>query len=1321
MASPTIVRIGAWDPIASAFVPHPSCPTGAVFDINDGTTFSLVDSGSSRGDGLDLAEFEPSVYTSSNPRVTGERVWRRIYDKNRLVTASLAWMGTSYTTWIAAKNNLETLLEGITPQLPGVLQVQTTLSSTPVYFDIVEAHIYPPYGEIHWAQMQEDSVKVKFTCLPRIRLPRVTLQNLINNPGFEAPSGSGVLCFNDQFANNNAYAVQAGGALGVDTLSYNKAVQADQPLIYCRFNEPSGTTASDAMNSGVNGTLHGGVTLGVPGALMGDTDTAYTLNGSTGYITIPASVLPSGNNPFTFECWFKCASLPVASAYELMTMGPASPSGAQVYVNVTSSGTAQVTLNGVTGGVIASSNTFSTGAYHHVVATWNGVDLWIYLDGVGTGTTPGGTPNLQNTTLWIGIYSDTTTGPLNGQIDEVAVYGTCLSNARVNQHYIVGHSIYAAQAVSYSPTIYYRLNEKVGTTVYNILNPADTGTQGSYNNTPTLGVTGALSGDSDTAVTFAAASSQFVDFSGQIPVLVNGIISFSCWSKFAGAPGANQFIFDLGASPRANHQNFGVYLDSSRRYNLDVGGGSIIQSAAQATATYHHIVATWDGTYARLYIDGTQVGTGATPGAQNLSDNWGRLAVTTSGLNYYSGQIDEALFYQSTLTQAQITQLYTLGTNSSTATLASNTMTIPAAGRVQFGAPWMAIQTWQVRFRYFTSQTVNFDVSWFDANNTLAVQTTGTALSCIQTVAGAPTTISTTADTLVNGVDYWITVTAFPPAMSTNNGNAMFVRAQLAIDSNGAPGNQIALLNPTVAIYGVLQTQPQISVTGAALGLSSNQVYQFGPGGWNFLSYGQGLASLMYDQRTGNQYTGGPVASAAAAMVQAAPAGSTFAFLLKNADDTSTSTIQATAAPTKNNHVIGYSAYINSSWLGTGCTEYLIIYEYDINGNYLRQNWSAILTGNQSWTKLSGTVTTGASTAFIMLALVGSDSTSGSSNGTIWFDNVQMWDQTTTQAAMPYCEMRFPQSIAQIMVSGLVGNVPAPAIIAMTGYCASFPAATSITYWMGRRSSSSNANVLIAPTIFGDTQSLSSPAYGGVIYTFNAPSSNAGYDLGFKASDLIGSYHRYIRAAISAASPTTAGLQWKFVESSGLNTPTFLLPTVYPFSGTSWVIVDGGGVAVPVSAIGSRVDSTGLSVSAFLSISNATIASVSAAAYLPNDTETFVGTMTASSTNTNVFATVFWDGINQTATASIVTATYYPGIGWQPNYAGAINSYGPAQSGGYQFIPVCDSIPQVDPKLRTANAFGVNEWLLMITDSVSGSLMPCSVEISYEPTYMWPL
>ena len=92
--------------------------------------------------------------------------------------------------------------------------------------------------------------------------------------------------------NNSIGRIQAAG--------YAATVSSTPGLLaYWRLGESSGTTAVDELGAH-NGTYVGGHTLGVPGALQGDANTAVGLDGSSGQVQLPS--LGTASN-WTVEGW----------------------------------------------------------------------------------------------------------------------------------------------------------------------------------------------------------------------------------------------------------------------------------------------------------------------------------------------------------------------------------------------------------------------------------------------------------------------------------------------------------------------------------------------------------------------------------------------------------------------------------------------------------------------------------------------------------------------------------------------------------------------------------------------------------------------------------------------------------------------------------------------------------------------------------------------------------------------------------------------------------------------------------------------------------
>jgi hypothetical protein len=239
-------------------------------------------------------------------------------------------------------------------------------------------------------------------------------------------------------------------------LSYATRVLADRPIGYWRLGEPTGTpTALDSSGNGNNGTYAGTITLGVPGFHEGDTGAQF--DGTTGRVVVPNSAT---DNParITMEAkirWdgptdlqqriLEKESFAGTTQYGLSVM----PSG-QIHVEL------RMRVSGAPNVVSAdSTGTATRGAETHVVATYDGLKICIYLNGnldaggcktVNSSPTdidtkwPHSPPDDPEVALAIGdrmsiIPPDTRHRTFNGLIDEVALFDQALSEDQIRAHY----------------------------------------------------------------------------------------------------------------------------------------------------------------------------------------------------------------------------------------------------------------------------------------------------------------------------------------------------------------------------------------------------------------------------------------------------------------------------------------------------------------------------------------------------------------------------------------------------------------------------------------------------------------------------------------------------------------------------------------------------------------------------------------------------------------------------------------------------------------------------------------------------------------------
>lgn len=213
---------------------------------------------------------------------------------------------------------------------------------------------------------------------------------------------------------------------------YRDAVLADSPVGYWRLAETSGA-AVDATGNAAGGSYVGGVTRGVPGALAGDANLAARFDGTDDYVSVPDNNALDRGDVLSYELWVKRGALQGVSQ-RLLHKGAGTASVGFGLNNKV------VLLPGGSGAATTATSTIAITdqTWHHLVATKNGAEVRIYVDGVDR-TAPGTNSTFTSnaTALNIGRAS-TGSAYSSADIDEVAVYPTALTPARVAAHYQAG-------------------------------------------------------------------------------------------------------------------------------------------------------------------------------------------------------------------------------------------------------------------------------------------------------------------------------------------------------------------------------------------------------------------------------------------------------------------------------------------------------------------------------------------------------------------------------------------------------------------------------------------------------------------------------------------------------------------------------------------------------------------------------------------------------------------------------------------------------------------------------------------------------------------
>jgi RHS repeat-associated protein len=218
---------------------------------------------------------------------------------------------------------------------------------------------------------------------------------------------------------------------------YAETVKADAPSAYWRLGETSGTSAVDASGNGRNGTYSGSYVLGLSGLLTGDPNLSVRLNAGSGKVsTAGFSGLLTPN--VSVEAWVKHYGFTSPADTQIVSRDFGAVGGWALGVR-NSGGSQQAyfalrTSSGVTYATTAIAPSAMSGTVYHLVGTFNGSQLRLWVDGLSDGWwTPTATATGSTAPIVVGNAT-----AANLVVDEVAVYPSILNSEQIKAHHEVG-------------------------------------------------------------------------------------------------------------------------------------------------------------------------------------------------------------------------------------------------------------------------------------------------------------------------------------------------------------------------------------------------------------------------------------------------------------------------------------------------------------------------------------------------------------------------------------------------------------------------------------------------------------------------------------------------------------------------------------------------------------------------------------------------------------------------------------------------------------------------------------------------------------------
>ena len=437
------------------------------------------------------------------------------------------------------------------------------------------------------------------------------------------------------------------------------------------------------------------VVFGVPGALAGSSDTAVGFNGGgnsgtpDSYAFVPrVSPALTLQPPLTLEAWVNSS---YTSFGDIMGEGG---NGLNSPINGGNGGGIRMSWGGAASGanlqlyifngsgltrpsIGTPANSLSLGHWHHCVATFDGTNATLYVDGAqaASGTLTMALDTWSPLTVGAGFWQGAKPQrAFNGLEDEVAVYTNVLTTNQISSHYLAGTNAsanYAQTVMNDHPLLYYRMDNPAYISPNPMLYPIAVNYGWASENGAYL--PGTVPGEAPGPPLVALRTNS-------LALAVNGIIScvdvgndpgfnptntqpFTAliWFKTYPSDARVQTIMSHGGNA-----SWAINLvGTNGLVNWNSGAGFVNSTNILNDGGWHFVAGVYDGSHNYLYVDGALNNSGTASGGivGNTNDDVflggdPDYALVGSNERYFAGAIAQAAFFTNMLTATQIQTIY---------------------------------------------------------------------------------------------------------------------------------------------------------------------------------------------------------------------------------------------------------------------------------------------------------------------------------------------------------------------------------------------------------------------------------------------------------------------------------------------------------------------------------------------------------------------------------------------------------------------------------------------------------------------------------------
>lgn len=529
---------------------------------------------------------------------------------------------------------------------------------------------------------------------------------------------------------------------------YSSTVMGFNPVAYYRLNETASVPAMDrATNRGTTGAAGTGYYINSPlheqpGALVASGDTAVAFDGTSAQqMQMPFNPALNPLGAFTVEAWVNPAVSPppatqsaLAAVLSYGHLGDPR-SGWLIYQAAGGWNLRMYNHNGLNAALnITGGGAPVAGAWHHLVAVYDGTNGYVYVNGVlgAQGAATGYYPNVDGN-FSVGTRSDSAFH-YNGAVDEVALYTNALTATEIQAHYQNGvnpspATPYSQLVLTQNPMCYFHMNEPTWIA-------PDPSTLPVATNNGSLGVAAdgaygpgmetGLPGVPYTGFTGNNYAPRFNAIAGSVAIPAQGIVTdtmtITCWLKREGNQSLGGLLFQRDASMASatGLQIWDSGGNNELRGNWSDGDWGISTGLTPPDGIWTFAAMVVTPTDTVIYMNDQSVSLAAKNGGaltHNPHDfSIGSLLIGQDpccGARIFKGQIDEVAVFGTALTPAQINQLF------ASANVPPVILTQPAPNTsVNMGAP--------VNLSVVASGTPTLKYQWMKYGTNLTGKTTAT-------------------------------------------------------------------------------------------------------------------------------------------------------------------------------------------------------------------------------------------------------------------------------------------------------------------------------------------------------------------------------------------------------------------------------------------------------------------------------------------------------------------------------------------------------------------------------------------------------------------